>query len=1140
MSSPDSNPSTPGHVPDWRSFYWLNGAQFFGALNDNLFKLLIVFSLIARHGDANADRIFAMAGVVFVTPFLLFNAASGALADRVSKRTIIVAAKALELGVMILGAAAFVTGIEWMLYVVLFCMATQSTLFGPAKYGIVPEMVGQAGLSRGNSMLTALTYLAIIIGTGLAPFLSQITGGRYGLASLAAVGVAIAGLSLALPIRHTPSVGSTQRPSLFFLGDIARTLREIRKDRFLLMAVLASAYFLMLGAFVQMNVIPFGIQEMGLTKEQGGYMFLLAALGIGTGAVLSGLLSGRNIELGVVPIGAFGLTGSMLALALLPAGVVTSCVCLFLLGVSSGLFIVPLNAFIQFRSPKQILGKVLATNSFLSWVGVLLASAIVMLFSRFDLYAREGFLVIGFLTLGLSISSLRVLPDFLVRFLILLLVRFCYRLKVVGAEHVPVEGPALLVANHVSHVDAALMSLTQQRRIRFLMYRSFYEKPAFRLVGKLLGTIPVSVEDSPREMLKAMRTARKALDDGYLVCIFPEGAVSRTGGMRDFKAGMEVILKKMDVPVIPAYIGGAWGSIFSYAEGRLYTKRPRRFPYPASIHFGAPMPASTKSWQVQRRVMELGAEYIDTKKRNRRPLEAEMVRTARTHWRKQALNDTTGRSLTFGRMITSAFALAGALREPLKGQSRVGVMLPSSVGGALTNLALQLMGKTPVNLNFTASGEGLQSAVAQAELQTVITSITFMDKAAGRVPQPEHPLYLEDLAGRISGPAKVAALLKARLQPLRLLPGYRGFDADKIATIIFSSGTTGIPKGVPLSHHNIQSNIEAFCDLIQPTEHDNICAVLPFFHSFGYTCTLWLPVLNGFSVSYHPNPVEGAVVGKMARDNHATLLIATPTFLMAYLRRAKPADFSTLRLAVVGAEKLKVKLADAFEARFGIRPLEGYGATECAPVISVNIPDVEYGGLMQLGNKPGSVGQAIPGVAVKVVDPESGEEREPGESGVLLVKGPNVMSGYLDRPDLTAEALHDGWYRTGDIVRIDPEGFITITDRLSRFSKIGGEMIPHTALEDVYYNAFSFAERVLAVTSVPDEKKGERLVVLYTPDAGDPVELHRAMADSDLPNLWKPAANAYFQIEEIPHLGSGKLDIQHLRQRACERAGLEG
>ena len=1115
------------------SFAWLNVTQFLGALNDNVFKLLVVFFLLGVLGEAHRASVVTLASAIFVLPFLLFSQASGVLADRISKQRVIVFAKALEVLVMVLGCVALALGSRWGLYGVIFLMSTQSALFGPAKYGIIPELVSTDKLSRANSFLVGLTYLAIIIGTFVPSYLLlTLLDGNFLWLSVFCVAVAVCGLAASSRIERTTASGSKKRFSPWFPLEIARTLRSISSDRELLLAVFASAYFLLLGGFIQQNALLYGQEHLGLTFIQSGYLFPVAALGIGIGAWLCGKLSGRNIEFGLVPIGALGLTLGCVGMGLVPPTIKSVVMVIFVIGVSAGLFIVPLNAFVQFRSPRETRGQILASNSFLGFLGVAVSAGLLFVLSRvLGLTARTSFLVIGALTGLLAIVAIRVLPDFLVRFVVIVVTRILYRIRVRGIERLPVEGPALLVPNHVTWVDALLLSATTQRRIRFVMAKRVAEEHWLRSIFRLMQAIPISPKDPPREIVAALRAARKALDEGYLVCIFAEGALTRNGNMQAFRAGFERIVKGTDYPVIPVYIGGGWGSIFSHCYGKLLSTYPRRIPYPITVSFGNPLPTVSSAHEVRLAVEELSCEYFETLKSPRRILPRQFLRSVRRRWFRPAISDTTGKRLRFGEAAAGAIALGDIIEGATKGQQHVGVLLPASAGGALTNIAITLLGKVAVNLNFTASREAMRSAIEQAELKTVITSRRFIEKLEG-VEAPEGSLFLEDVAGKITPARKIWGLVRAAFAPASVLMRGRHVAPDDLATIIFSSGSTGDPKGVMLSHHNIISNIEGFRDVYRFTREDGMCAGLPFFHSFGFTCTLWCPVVTGFRVSFHPNPLDGVAMAELVREEKLTILLATPTFLSVYLRRAKPEDFATLRSVIVGAEKLKQKLADAFERRFGVRPLEGYGATELSPAVALSLPDVTVETVTQIGFKEGSVGHAIPGLAVKVVDPDSGAPVGEGEQGLLLVKGPGVMLGYLGKPELTAETVKDGWYNTGDIGRVDEDGFVFLVDRLSRYSKIAGEMVPHLAIEDAITEQLGAMGRVIAVTAVEDERKGEQLVLFYTDEAGTEQEVLEAMHACELPNLWRPRKQNCSRIEQIPALGSGKTDLKRLRQLA--------
>ncbi|ORJ58700.1 acyl-[ACP]--phospholipid O-acyltransferase [Geothermobacter hydrogeniphilus] len=1116
-------------------FRWLNITQFLGALNDNLFKLLLVFLIIDLQGVEAAGRVAAIAGLVFVLPFLLFSAAAGRLVDRFSKTRLIRYTKLLELAVMLLGVAAFAAASVPGLYGCLLLMALQSTLFSPAKYGIVPELVDQEQLSSANGSLEALTYLAIIGGTALAPLLPTLTGNRYGLAALVCVLAAVAGLLASYRIPPTPATGTRRQGSLLVIPDLVKALRFAREDGFLLLAVLGSAWFMLLGAFFQLNLIPYGIETLGLNQQQSGALFLVAALGIGLGSLTAGRLSGRNIEFGIVPLGTLGLTIATWLLALTPGRLPLVILIVLLLGVSSGLIIVPLNAFIQQRTPPERRGEILAAAGMLGWFGVLLASLLLLgLGEILGLSSRECFAALGLVSIGLTLWAFRTLPDFFLRFITLLVMRFAYRIRVAGRDHVPASGGALLVANHVSWIDALLLVACEQRRIRFLMERGIYNRPGIRQLFRLMGVIPISSRDRRKDLVASLREARQALDDGYLVCIFAEGQITRNASLGEFKSGFESIVKGSGHPVIPVYLGGLWGSIFSYSRGRLLAGLPR-IPYPVDILFGAPLPDSSDAGQVRQAVMEMSSDWHRDRQQQSPSLGRQFALVARRNWRAPAISDTAGKRLRYGQTLTAALALGRQLEQECWGERMVGVLLPPSVGGALVNLALTLVGKIPVNLNYTASAEAFDSACRQCGLRTIISAEAFLERFEQFQDRTDIK-RLEELLPAIPTGRKLAAWLQARLLPLCLWTRLGTLDGGETATVLFSSGSTGEPKGIMLSHRNIQANIASLQMLIRTDSSDNVCAALPFFHSLGLTGTLWLPLISGFSASYHPNPLDGARIAELVRENRSTLLLATPTFLLAYLRRAKKEDFASLRLVIAGAEKLKPALADKFEEKFGIRPLEGYGATELAPVAAISVPDVEIDGVRQQGAQAGAVGKPLPGIAVRVIDPESGEQKPAGDEGLILIKGANVMQGYLNRPDKTAEAVRDGWYNTGDIGFLDKKGFLHITDRLARFSKIGGEMVPHIAIEEVLQQGRAGATQAIAVTAIPDERRGERLVVLYTGEAGELDELQERLADSDLPNLWRPGRDAWFRVTELPLLGTGKLDLGGIRRLALAAA----
>ena len=673
------------------SFGWLNTTQFLGALNDNVFKLLIILFLIG-HASMKPASTTALAGAVFVIPFLLFSAFAGKLADRFSKRNIVIWTKFAEVAIMTVGCIAFIFKSPTALYGVLSMMAAQSAFFNPSKYGIVPELVKPEQLSHANGLLEALTYLAIVIGTALGPFLVKLTSEHYVLLALICVALAAAGTTVSLRIQHTPPAGIRKPASIFFLRDIWRTLRDIRPDKNLSLAVIASAYFLLIGGFIYSNLIPYGITHLGLDSTQSGYLFAVAAIGIGAGAFWAGRLSGRNVEFGIIPLGAIGLTLSSIGLGLAPSALAYILALVFLTGLSAGLFVVPIHAFIQLRSPRQKRGEILAASNFLGWVGVLIASVSIYCFSTlWGMSAAQVFMVLGLMTLLPTIITIILLPDFFVRFVCILVTRLCYRIKVTGLENIPPDKGALLICNHVSRVDALLLAATQQRRIRFIMDRNFYNAPLLRPICRLMKAIPISAKDPPKKIVASLKQARAAMNDGSLICIFAEGVITRNGLLRRFRAGFEKITKGTDCPIIPAYIGGAWGSIFSYYYGKLLSTLPKKFPYPISIHFGKPMPADSTASRIRQKVTELACEYFDNLKSPRRSLAHQFVKTAHKNWRRRCICDSMDKRLNYGQTLTAAIALAEKIDNLTNSQPKIGIMLPPSAPAALTNLATTLL-----------------------------------------------------------------------------------------------------------------------------------------------------------------------------------------------------------------------------------------------------------------------------------------------------------------------------------------------------------------------------------------------------------------------------------------------------------------
>lgn len=731
--------------------------------------------------------------------------------------------------------------------------------------------------------------------------------------------------------------------------------------------------------------------------------------------------------------------------------------------------------------------------------------------------------------------------------------RALYRLEVSGLEHLP-PGPVLVVANHVSWLDSLVLSYAVDRPMRFMMAREYYAR--LRRAVEPAGAIPVRPNDRPAQVLESIAEARGSLLAGESVAIFPEGHFTYNGMLRGLYGGFARIAEGTGAPVVPAYIDGLWGSALSMRgeeplARRLLGSAWRRLWAPGrrlSVRFGPPLKELTVE-AAHAAISEAGAESLEARVRaERRPLVREFFAAAKKRWGRPAIADSTGRELSYGRALTGSVLLGGLFERELSPEERnVAVLVPPSAGGALANLALASIGRVPVNLNYTAGRDALRHAVDSAGLRTVVASkraLAALAKRGFELPQGLRVLLLEDLSPRLPAWRRTLAYLALRALPARLAERLfiprASRSLDDTATILFTSGSSALPKGVPLSQLNVLSNVEMLGEVLPPLERKGVLGVLPFFHSFGFTVTLWMPLIRGMSAAYHTHPLETDAIAKLAARTRPAFLLGTPAFLERYAQRVPPKAFSSLEMVVAGAEKLRDSVAEAFEAKFGVRPLEGYGATELSPVATLSIPDATLPGVDGLprlarggkGFRPGSVGRALPGSAARVVDVETGALLPAGRVGMLQIKGPHRMSGYLGDPAKTAEAIRDGWYVTGDLARVDEDGFIYLEGRLSRFSKIAGEMVSHVAVEDALQRAAGAVGRVFAVTGVAGER-GERVVVLYSGWDGDIDALRAAAREQGLANIALPAKADFHRVDAIPLLGTGKLDLKALNDLAA-------
>lgn len=1202
------------------SFLGLLFTQLLGATNDNVLRWLVIGVGKQYATSDEVSWILTAGTVVFVLPYLVLAAPAGYLADRFSKRAVIVACKKAEIGIMVLAIIAILAGQVWLLLAVLGLMGVQSALFGPAKLGSIPEMLHASRISVANGLIGLATVIATAAGSVIGSILADVTGvrgqERWWLSAATLIGIAAAGLIASLWIDRLPAANAQRRFPWDAPQQTWRDLKTLAATPGMLNVALGIMFFWSLGGLSNLNIDQFAVEGGGSRQGQMAGLLVALVIGVGAGSVLAGVWSKGRVELGILPLGAGGLAFCALMLFTVegelfaPSGdwtlsYVSACVLLLLLGASGGIFDVPLAAYMQHYSPVKHRGSILAASNFLTFSGILVASllfgllrlptkeaAVENVTAQFqgdaeavalaeELFAhmrevkeanrpldltalneaypehvdviqatydeinghplfsaRQIFLLCGILTIPVFIYIIVLIPQATIRFMAWLVTHTFYRIYLRQPQNLPAAGPALLVPNHVSWLDGLLIVAVSPRPVRLIIGERLIQSWWSRGLARIMQAIPI--RRTPKSARTAIATAREALNNGELVCIFPEGGITRNGQLQPFRQGTLEILKGANAPALPVYLDELWGSIFTFRGGRFFWKWPSLSPRRVSIWFGEALKNPTNIYQVRDAVQQLGAAAVTARKQHVMVLPRLMIRKCKKSKFRWKIADSTGQSVTGAMLLMRALILRRLLlREVLaEDEKYVGILLPPTNGGVIVNAAVTLCGRVACNLNYTVSADVMNRCIERAGIRHVLTSRKVIDKLQMDI--NAEVVLLEDFREKVTTADKLAAGFMSYLAPAGMVDrtlGLNQMTGDDELTVIFTSGSTGDPKGVVLTMHNIGSNVDAIEQVIHLSAADTVLGIVPFFHSFGFTVALWTVLGLDVRCAYHFNPLEAKQVGKLAKGRGATVLLATPTFLRNYVRRCEPEDFANLEIVVTGAEKLPRALADAFEAKFGIRPVEGYGCTETSPVVAVNVPPSRSHG-DQLDRKEGTVGRPAPGIAAKIVDPDSGDELPVGTPGMLLVTGPNIMKGYLGQPEQTAQVVRDGWYVTGDIARLDKDGFIEITGRLSRFSKIGGEMVPHLRIEEEILNCLGRGnedELLAVVTAVPDEKKGERLIVLHKPCDATPEEVIAHLRKAGLPNLYIPSADSFAEVEEIPMLGTGKLDLKGVSDLAAAR-----
>ncbi len=1128
-----------------RSFLPLFITQAIGAFNDNSLRngiaILITFDLAVNQGW-NAT-LFVQAGLaLFMLPYFLFSALAGQLADKYDKAMLARWIKLFDLAAMVFGAVSLWMDNPFLHLTVLFLAGTTAAFFGPIKYGVLPQYLKKEDLIGGNALIELGTFVTILLGTMFGGFLVLQDYGKPALAGTIIVLAVIAwGMSFLMP----PAPGDK---SIVFDWNVPRQTMKLlgyareRDDVF--WSVIGASWFWFLGAAI-LAQFPVFTKDVLLANDTVANIFIATfTIGIGAGSLLTASLLKGDVSPRYVPIASIMMTVFLLDLYF-AAGVVNANfagtsfntvetffsfwsswrvgVDLFFIAFFGGIYAVPLNAIMQQRSHPSRRSRVIAANNVMNAIFMIMSALAAATLLRF-MSAQGFFLLLGIANAGAAIWICRLLPQELFANIARQVFRLCYRVEVKGMENFRAAGrKAVIVANHTSLLDGPLLSAFLPDRASFAINthvaKTWWAKPTF----SLFNMIPI---DPTNPM--ALRLLVDELKKGRKVVIFPEGRLTVTGALMKIYEGPSAIAQMAKARVLPVRIDGAQYTPFSKMRGKL---RLRWFPkititFLPPVKFDAPegMRGSALREHQADRLYDVMSDMVFRTSNIDRTLFQALLDARATHGRgHKVLEDIQRNPASYDRLIMGSFILGRRIAALTKGEKNVAVLLPNANGCFVTLFGLHAFGRVPAMLNFSTGAVNMGAACAAAEASSIVTSRRFIE--AGNMEEDVKLLsgnrkiiYLEDLRETLTAKDKLYGMWARFFSETALRAAGAERDPNAPAVILFTSGSEGVPKGVVLSHRNLHANRYQAAARIAFTASDIVFNALPMFHAFGLTGGALLPVLAGVRTFLYPSPLHYKVVPELCYDTNATVLFGTDTFLMGYARNAHPYDFFNVRLVVAGAERVKPETREIWIEKFGLRILEGYGATECAPVIAVNTP-MHY--------RTGTVGRLLDRIDYRL-EPVPGIE----EGGRLFVKGPNVMLGYLraDNPGVI-EAPPDGWYDTGDIVKVDEMGFVTILGRAKRFSKIAGEMISLSAVEMKLQQVFPDAQH--AVVSVPDAKKGEQLVMFTTGDTLDTRTVLDGMKAAGSSTLMIP--RNVLVLPELPVLGSGKTDYLGLNHIAREK-----
>lgn len=1123
-----------------RAFLALFCTQYLGAFNDNFFRTAMATFItykVTTLSPSGKSVVVSLAVALFMLPFFLFSALAGEVADKWRKDLLIKATKALEVVIVLLAGVGFLAANVPLLLFVLFLMGTQSAFFGPVKYSILPDILGEKELISGNGIIEAGTYGSILQGT---IFGGIIIAANEMLLPAVILGVAVLGLAASLFIPKQQAANANLKIDKNFLRSTWTNMAFAKQNHSIFLCILGISWFWLLGTALIAQMPSLAHDILNGTPELFTFLLTLFSCGIGLGSLLCQFLVKGEITSKYVPVSALIMTVFLADLACATAGYVPSAepvgykaflmtfagkrITLDLLGfaVCGGLYIVPLNAMLQFLATEKTRSRVIATNNIINSLFMVLGSGFCALLLAMHLTIPAVFGVIAFANALAAIYICGLLPQHIIRMVMTRVLNFVYGVKVRGIENWKnLKGNALVIANHTSFLDAVLLWVYLPSDLYFAIdtyvSRKWWVRPFLHLVKyfPIDPTNPMAVK-SIIEEVKA----------GKRVVIFPEGRITTTGGLMKIYTGPAMIADKSHAQLLPICLEGSQYSLFSRFGTQLKTRPQSKITMtilpPETLHIDENVKGKARRLAAARGLYDIMVNMKYDAGNTQETLFDSLLDAYKLVGRKKRIiNDASRKPLTFGQFLSAVFVVGKQIRKRVNAGEYVGFLLPNMTAGVVAFFGMRAFNITPCMLNFSTGVKNMLACCKAAEISTVVTSKQFLEQGglletAAALKQAGLKLvYLEDIKRQTGLWDKITGWL-ASYCPRRYYRAVCGSaNSKEPAVVLFTSGSEGTPKGVVLSHENIQSNRLQLQSVLDFGLKDRVFNAMPIFHSFGLTVGTLLPLLSGVPVFFYPSPLHYRIVPELIYDSNATIIFGTDTFFNGYAKMAHPYDFYSVRLAVVGAEKLKEETIRKYYDQFGLRVMEGYGATETSPVMAVNTP---------MYFKRGSVGRLLPGIEYRL-EKTAGVE----DGGKLLVKGGNIMAGYLRADNAgVLEPPQDGWYDTGDIVRIDEDGFVFILGRAKRFAKIAGEMVSLTAVE-TEVNAL-WPEKMHAVINIPDEKKGEQLVLFTTEPSVERAVLLNAFKEKGLSELAVPKTIRV--VEEIPLMGTGKVDYVKLKEMA--------